>query len=140
MSIRDGHCNGTMYLISSMSNRLIKAQKLNGSPDDIMLIPRIPLLSKENDFSCIFSRLQFPVILAYYLTFNRAQGQSLERCGLLLPQSVFNHGLLYTGFSRCGDPMNTFVYANQEEFEDVREILPQNQPLTRNVVYPEAFN
>ena len=40
------------------------------------LIPRIPMFSSQQDFPVIFKRLQFPVIVAYYLTFYRAQGQS----------------------------------------------------------------
>ena len=47
-------------------------------------------------------------MLAYYMIFNRAQGQSLEKCGLLLPQIVFTNGQLYVGLSRCGDQKTSF--------------------------------
>ena len=98
------------------------------------------MFSKESDFVAIFKRLQFPVVVAYYLTFNRAQGQSLDRCGLLLPQSVFSHGHLYVGLSRCGDPNNVFIYANQDEFEGLQHDLPNDAAFTRNIVYSEVFN
>ena len=90
-----------------------------------------------------FKRVQFPVLLAYYLTLNRAQGQSLQRAGLYLPQSVFSHGHLYVGLSRCGDPENVFVYADQHEFENLRHQFPpgsEGKTFTRNVVFKEIFS
>jgi ATP-dependent DNA helicase PIF1 len=50
------------------------------------------MISKDTDFPVPFKRLQFPVLLAYYLTLNRAQGQSLDRAGIYLPKSVFLMG------------------------------------------------
>jgi hypothetical protein len=80
--------------------------------------------------------MQFPVLGAYFITFNRAQGQTLKQCGLHLPQSVFTHGQLYVGLSRCGDPNNIFVFASQEEMQELRDkgLLPQQGDYTRNVV------
>ena len=98
------------------------------------------MISKDTDFPVPFKRLQFPVLLAYYLTLNRAQGQSLDRAGLYLPKSVFSHGHLYVGCSRCGDPDCVFVYADQSEFDHVKEHLDENKTYTRNIVYPEIFS
>ena len=80
-------------------------------------------------------------LLSYYLTFNRAEGQSLDTVGLLLPQSVFSHGHLYEGYSRCGDPAKVFVYADQEEFTftNLQEHLCLGKTYTRNIVWPEVF-
>ena len=38
----------------------------------------------------------------------------VKTAGLYLPRSVFGHGHVYVGFSRCGDPDNVFVFANQK--------------------------
>ena len=75
----------------------------------------------------------------YYLTGNRAQGQTLKKAGLYLPRSVFSHGHVYFGFSRCGDPDQVFVYANQDEFDNIKYLLPPDKVFTRNVVYKEIF-
>ena len=139
LSVKDGHCNGTRYIILHMTRHLIKARKLGGGPNSEILIPRIPMISKDTDFPVPFKRLQFPVLGAYYLTLNRAQGQTLKRAGLYLPTSVFCHGHLYVGFSRCGDPDCVFVFADQKEFESIRRLLPPNVTVTRNVVYKEIF-
>ena len=82
LSIKDGHCNGTRYIILHLSKHLIKAKRLGGGPNAEILIPQIPVISKDTDFPVQFKRLQFPVLGAYYLTSNQAQGQSLKRVGL----------------------------------------------------------
>jgi ATP-dependent DNA helicase PIF1 len=140
LNIKHGHCNGTRYIIKEMTPRLIKAEKLSGGLHSEILIPRIPMICQDSDFPVPFKRLQFPVLLAYYLTLNRAQGQSLDRAGLYLPKSVFSHGHLYVGSSRCGDPDNVFVYADQNEFDNVKEHLIEGKTYTRNIVYPEIFS
>ena len=61
--------------------------------------------------------IQFPVKLAYVLTFQRAQGQSLDKCGILLNRSVSTHGQLYVAISRCGAVSSIKIYTNQAEFE-----------------------
>ena len=57
-----------------------------------------------------------------------------------LPTSVFSHGHLYVGYLRNGDPDKGFVYAGQEEFENVEHLLDSNKTYTRNVVYSEIFS
>jgi ATP-dependent DNA helicase PIF1 len=139
LNVKHGHCNGTRYIIKEMTSRLIKAEKLEGGPNTELLIPWIPMISKDTDFPVPFKRLQFPVLVAYYLTLNRAQGQSLDRAGLYLPKAVFSHGLLYVGCSRCGDPDCVFIYADQSEVDHVKDHLSREKYYTRNIVYPEVF-
>jgi ATP-dependent DNA helicase PIF1 len=97
------------------------------------------MISKQSDFPADFKRTQFPIIPAHFLTFNRAQGQSLEQSGLELPESVFSHGQLYVGLSRNGDPDRVFVHANQDEFINLQQQLPQQQTFTKNIVYKDIF-
>lgn len=73
-----------------------------------------------------FKRLQFPVRLAFGMTINKAQGQSLDVVGVILQTPCFSHGQLYVAFSRVGRPTSLFVYA------------PNNK--TKNVVYQNALN
>ena len=97
------------------------------------------MISKDSSFPIPFKRVQFPVLPAYYLTINRAQGQTLIRGGLYLPRSVFCHGHLYVGFGRCGDPDSFFAYADQGEFDNIMNYLNSNKTYTRNIIYPECF-
>ena len=139
LSIREGHCNGTQYIILDIKRHVIRATKLQGGPNAEILIPRIPMISKDGDFVAQFKRIQFPVLGAYYLTLNRAQGQTLQHAGMYLPQSVFSHGHFYVGTSRCGDPDNMAIYADQEEFKDLQHLIPSGTKVTRNMVYNELL-
>ena len=139
LNINYGHYNGTRYIILSVTKYLIHAKKLGGDSSSEILIPRIPMISKDSDFPIPFKRLQFPVLGAYYLSFNRAQGQSLTKAGMYLPSSVFSHGHLYCGFSRCGDPEQVHVYADQKDINSSREYLEPHKHYTRNIVYDEIF-
>lgn len=137
LNVRRGHCNGTRYLIKELTPRLIVAKRL--SDGEILLIPRIPMRSKDSAFPVEFKRTQFPVLGAYYLSINRAQGQSLEKAGIYLETSVFSHGHFYVACSRTGDPEGTFAYVNQSEFDHIKQHLEEGKFYTRNVVYREVF-
>jgi len=76
-------------------------------------------------------RLQFPVRLAFAMTINKSQGQSVEHVGINLQTSVFSHGQLYVAFSRCTSPLNISVLL-PEQSQESRRIL--------NIVYKEVFN
>ncbi|XP_063921237.1 uncharacterized protein LOC135136038 [Zophobas morio] len=56
------------------------------------------------DLPFTFKRLQFPVRLAFAMTINKAQGQSLRVAGLNLGSPCFSHGQLYVACSRVGTP------------------------------------
>lgn len=55
---------------------------------------------KSDERNDKFTRIQFPVIPAFAMTINKAQGQTLQRVGLHLGSQVFSHGQIYTAFSR----------------------------------------
>ena len=88
-----------------------------------VLIPRIPMI--PTDLPSDFKRLQFTVRLAFGMTINKSQGQSLEVCGINLEFPSFTHGQLYVACSRAGKPSSLFIYA------------PQNK--TKNIVYEKAL-
>ena len=61
-----------------------------------------------------FRRLQFPIRLAFAMTINKSQGQTMSICGLDLENTVFSHGQLYVACSRVGKPSSLFIYTPQE--------------------------
>ncbi|GFX49106.1 hypothetical protein TNCV_3077241 [Trichonephila clavipes] len=117
-------CNGTRLSVKKMMNNVIEATILTGKfKGEDVLLPRIPMIPTDMPFE--FKRLQFPVRLAFAMTINKAQGQSLQVCGLNLENPYFSHGQLYVACSRVGKPSDLFVYA------------PDGK--TRNIVYPTAL-
>ena len=93
----------------------------------------------ESKLGIPFVRRQFPILLAYYLTLNRSQGQTLDTVGIELPQSVFSHGHVYVGAARTGDPDKLHFYADQTEYEDIAAELEEGKTYVRNEVWPEML-
>ncbi|XP_050057702.1 uncharacterized protein LOC126550363 [Aphis gossypii] len=117
-------CNGTRLAIKKLLNNVIEATILKGKyKGEDVLIPRIPMIPTDVPFE--FKRLQFPVRLAFAMTINKSQGQSLSVCGINLENPCFSHGQLYVACSRVGKPSDLFIYA------------PGNQ--TRNIVYHKVL-
>lgn len=118
-------CNGTRLSVKKLMPNVIEATILTGTAKgEIVLIPRIPLLPTDMPFE--FKRLQFPVRLAFAMSINKAQGRTLQVCGLNLEEPCFSHGQLYVACSRVGIPLCLFVYAQDGK--------------TKNIVYPIVLN
>ena len=76
-------------------------------------ITRIDHVTAENFMPFIMNRRQFPLKLAFAMTINKAQGQSLQMTGIWLPHPVFAHGQIYVALSRSGVPKNTKILMKQ---------------------------
>ncbi len=121
-----------------MNNSLVLSPLDSDGPD--IIIPRLPMVCNENRLGVPFTRRQYPVLLSYYLTINRSQGQTLDVTGVELPASVFTHGQIYVGFGRGGDPNNLHVYADQQEFKnEAPDLLENGVTYVKNVVWPELL-
>jgi ATP-dependent exoDNAse (exonuclease V) alpha subunit len=60
-------------------------------------------------------RRQFPVRLAFAMTVNKSQGQSVENVGIDLRIPVFSHGQLYVALSRCTSASRIKVLFSEKE-------------------------
>ncbi|XP_054719193.1 uncharacterized protein LOC129228538 [Uloborus diversus] len=113
-------CNGTRLVIKRITGNVLEATILTGKfKGETVLLPRIPLIATESPIP--FRRLQFPVRLAFAITINKSQGQTMSVCGLDLENTCFAHGQLYVACSRVGIPSNLFVFAKNR--------------LTKNIVH-----
>jgi hypothetical protein len=117
-------CNGTRLCVKSLMPHVIEATILTGcAKGEDTFIPRIPM--EPNDMPFQFKRLQFPVRLAFAMSINKAQGQSLKVAGIHLGTPCFSHGQLYVACSRVGTGKNLYVFAPDAK--------------TRNIVYQKAL-
>ncbi len=65
-----------------------------------VFLPKITLSPDESEDVIKFKRKQFPIRLAFSLTINKAQGQSIKKLGIFIDSPLFSHGHLYTSMSR----------------------------------------
>ncbi|KAG7558280.1 hypothetical protein FFLO_02843 [Filobasidium floriforme] len=124
----NGLCNGTRLLLTAIQPRVLRAKIVFGDhAGKEVLIPRIALDIAHQSLPFKLRRLQFPVRLAFSLTINKAQGQSLDVVGLDLTRPVFTHGQLYVGFSRATDASKISVLLDSTQ--------EGRRGLVKNVVY-----
>ncbi|PIA53922.1 hypothetical protein AQUCO_00900472v1 [Aquilegia coerulea] len=126
---RDGLCNGTRLMVVQFATRVIEAKILNGShAGNYVFIPRITLQPSVSETPFQMARRQFPVRLAFAMTINKSQGQSVKYVGIDLRNHVFSHGQLYVALSRCTSSNRISVLLGNEDDDK-----------TTNVVYPEVL-
>jgi ATP-dependent DNA helicase PIF1 len=116
-------CNGTRLCVKNLYSHPIEATILTGCARGKVFIPRIPLIPTVLPFD--FKSIQFPIRLAFAMSINKAQGQSLKILGIHLQNPCFSHGQLYVACSRVGHPSNLQILA------------PGGK--TQNIVYPAAL-
>ena len=84
-------------------------------------ITRSPLINED----------MFLSLVAFAITINKSQGQSLSEVGLFLPRPVFSHRQLYVAISRVTSKKGLKILIVDAEAK------PQRQ--TMNVVFKEIF-
>ena len=88
----EGHCNGTRYVVTNMAKHVIEAVIPDGlHKGKILYIPRIPNMT----------RIQFPIKLAFAITSNKSQGQSLASIGIYLNAGSLETVIIYLNSIHC---------------------------------------
>ena len=131
LSSLNGLCNGSRMIVVRMSERVLQVQLIGGDHNgQLALIPRISLIPTSTpNFTFKIRRRQFPVRLAFAITINRAQGQSVKHVGLNLRIPVFAHGQLYVALSQVTAKRNIKVLLLHDNLDSK----------TNNIVYEEAL-
>jgi hypothetical protein len=125
----EGLCNGTRLLLLSASNRLLHVKILTGpGANNRAFIPRIGLNTNDEELPFTLCRRQFPVRLAFGMTINKSQGQSLQTVGINLLTPVFSHGQFYVAVSRATNWRRVFILLGEG-----------TQGKTENIVYPDVL-
>lgn len=128
LNATQGLLNGTRLIVRNMYDNCLDLEIITGEKKgQRALINRIDLSPSDTSLPFSFKRRQFPIRLAFCMTINKAQGQTLDCVGIYLPQPVFSHGQLYVAMSRVRSFKNLKI-----------QILP-NGNRTMNVVYKEVL-
>lgn len=128
--IQDGLCNGTRLAVLKIEKSILHCKILTGEKaGNIVALPKITLTTKEdNTLPFVLNRKQFPVKLAFAMTFNKSQGQSFNKVGIFIDKKkpIFAHGQLYVAMSRCRNKEGLkikIVNAVEEELTQLQNIV-----------------
>jgi len=127
-----GLCNGTQLILQQATGRVLEVKILGGDHNnEICFIPHIGLIpSTQPGITFRLHHRQFPVRLAFTLTINKAQGQSVCHVGVDLREPVFSHGQLYVALSRATSRTRIKILLSSTSSDD----------RVYNVVYIEIFH
>lgn len=127
-------------IIRKLSKRLIEAEFAQGSrKGERFFIPRVTLSPSEDLYPFTLRRRQFPIRVAFCMTINKSQGQTLSCVGVFLPQPVFTHGQLYVALSPVGSADDVSVFLEQDGVRGHGYIASEDAVFTRNVVFHEVL-
>lgn len=128
-----GLCNGTRLIVRALYERTIDAEFISGNYiGQRVYIPKIVFVVTQTKTNFILKRRQFPVKLAFAMTINKSQGQTLDFVGIYLNHPVFCHGQLYVALSRVTsrDGIKILIPSTDD---------PELKGCTKNIVYAEIF-
>ena len=94
---KQGVCNGTRGIVTQMTRQVLKVCLFNGN---YVLIPQIKLIYINRELPYHLHCWQFPILLTFDMTINKAQGQSFHTVGIDLQKPTFTHGQLYVALSQ----------------------------------------
>jgi hypothetical protein len=143
LNINDGICNNSRVQILNIHNNIVVARLLDGTKR-IITIPRVRFIFRvQHGHSFEMIREQFPLRRAYAMTFNKSQGQTLEKVVLDLRGTLFAHGFLYVGLSRVSNSKNIYLYGSISQlfFAKNNENLEKfnGGMIVNNVVYDDMI-
>ncbi|XP_054259696.1 ATP-dependent DNA helicase pif1-like [Macrosteles quadrilineatus] len=111
-------CNGTRLVIKSIRRNIVQATIITGyAKGEDVIIPRIPIIPTDLPFN--FKRLQFPIRVAFAMSINKSQGQTMKVAGLHLENQCFSHGQLYVACSRVSSGKNLFILTSLEKVTNI---------------------
>jgi hypothetical protein len=135
LSKRYGLANNTRVRILEISphKSVIRVQTLGSDPKSATL-PRIRFKFRiPYGQSFRMTRVQFPLRLAYCMTYNKSQGQTLQRVLLDVSNPPFAHGHLYVALSRVTNYSDIKIICREDQ-------LYHDAPKIWNTTYSDLLS
>jgi ATP-dependent exoDNAse (exonuclease V) alpha subunit len=81
------------------------------------------------------TRIQLPLRLAYSMTYNKSQSQTLEKVLVDCTGEPFAHGHSYVSFSRVRNNDKISAYVDEQQLHPVGDSSGRMMPVISNIVY-----
>nr|VDD24785.1 unnamed protein product [Brassica oleracea] len=128
----EGQCNGTRLQITGLAKHILQAKIITGTRvGETVFLHRVLIEPSDSKLPFKMRRRQFPLKVAFAMTINKSQGQTLSNVGLFLPRPVFSHGQLYVAVSRVKSRKGLKILITDKD--------QKPQESTLNVVFKEVF-
>ena len=85
------------------------------------------------------TRMQFPLHLAYAMTFNKSQSQTLQKVLVDITAPPFSHGQLYVALSRVRHSDMIRLYISTDQLEPCTTSPTGLMPAITNIVYQDVL-
>ena len=129
---KEGLTNNTRVRIIKISKYSIRVCTLNTNYPKYFNIPRIRFnVNLPYGTSYTMCRLQFPLRLAYSMTYNKSQGQEFKKCLVDITSPPFTHGHLYVALSRIRNCESIKIFFDEKTLIDETDGIP----ILQNYVY-----
>ena len=134
---REGIAKNTRVKILDIRPYIIRVCTLHPTNPKYYNIPRIRFtVTLPYGRSIKMERKQFPLRLAYAMTYNKSQGQEFDRVVVDVRKQPFTHGHLYVALSRIriANNIRLFIEKSNIGLSDNDDLL-LDPPIVTNVVY-----
>jgi hypothetical protein len=83
--------------------------------------------------------MQYPLRLAYAMSFNKIQSQTITKVLLDITNPPFTHGRLYVAMSQVRDSNNICMYLTEEQLVPSEHSLTSFMPTVDNTVFQKVL-
>jgi len=137
-------CNGlatnSRVKILHITNYVIRVQTLQAKHNKTVSIPKIRFKFKAHrGDSFPIMRTQFPLRLAYGITYNKCQGMTLNKTLVDTIHPAFSHGHAFVATSRVRDKDGLKFFCSQSSVHP-NGFQTGDMPLMKNVVYTDLLS